>query len=71
MTEEIIAAEQYFALRNHEHQYSLWRANIDIPSGWDKVFGADSKEACLAFIEAEWTDMRPLSLQKRMDGQTV
>ena len=71
MTEKTSVEEQFFALINHEHQYSLWNASIDVPAGWDKVFGADTKEACLAFIEAEWTDMRPLSLRKRMDGQVV
>lgn len=71
MTEKNSVAEQCLALRNHELQYSLWQANIDVPAGWDIVFGPETKEACLAHIEAEWTDMRPLSLRQRMDGQTV
>ena len=71
MTEKSSVTEQFLALRNHELQYSLWQANIDVPAGWDIVFGPETKEACLAHIEAEWTDMRPLSLRQRMDGQTV
>ncbi len=71
MTEKSSVTEQFLALRNHELQYSLWQATIDVPAGWDIVFGPETKEACLAHIEAEWTDMRPLSLRQRMDGQTV
>ena len=71
MTEKSSVTEQFLALLNHELQYSRWQATIDVPAGWDIVFGPETKEACLAHIEAEWTDMRPLSLRRRMDGQTV
>lgn len=71
MTDQTSATEMFVALRNDEMQYSLWQASIDVPAGWAVVFGPESKEACLAHIDAEWTDMRPLSLRQRMDGLGV
>ena len=56
----------YRVVVNDEEQYSLWPAYKDIPQGWRGVGEADSREACLAHIEAVWTDMRPLSLRKAM-----
>jgi MbtH protein len=31
------------------------------------IHPADSRQACLAFIESNWTDMRPKSLRLAMD----
>ncbi|WP_030686799.1 MbtH family protein [Streptomyces sp. NRRL B-1347] len=53
---------QYLVLVNDEGQYSLWPAVIDVPAGWDLRFGPDARQACLAYVEANWGDMRPLSL---------
>jgi MbtH protein len=36
---------------------------VDIPEGWTQVFGEDTREACLAYVEANWTDIRPRSLR--------
>jgi MbtH protein len=60
-------AEQYVVLINDEEQYSLWPAANPVPAGW-RVVGPEpgSKEACLAYIEEVWTDMRPLSLRRAM-----
>ena len=38
------------------------------PLGWRGVGVAGSKQECLAHIETVWTDMRPLSLRRAMDG---
>jgi MbtH protein len=59
---------RFLVLVNDELQHSLWREEIDVPQGWRAVFGPDGKDACLAYVEREWTDMRPLSLRKQMDG---
>lgn len=48
---------------NHEEQYSIWPAELSIPLGWKIVGLPGSKEACLAYINEVWTDMRPLSLR--------
>lgn len=58
----------YGVLRNDEHQYSLWRSDMDVPAGWGIVKSADTREACLQFVEDTWTDMRPRSLAEAMDG---
>ena len=53
----------YVVLVNGEGQYSLWPDHKAVPSGWRLAGCAGSKADCLAFVEAEWTDMRPLSLR--------
>lgn len=58
----------FLVVRNDEMQYSLWPNFLDIPKGWDPVYGPVGRSECLDFIEANWTDMRPLSLVRRMDS---
>ncbi|GLZ40768.1 MbtH family protein [Actinokineospora sp. NBRC 105648] len=58
----------FHALVNDEGQYSLWPTFADVPAGWSIVFGADTRAACLAYIETTWTDMRPRSLAEKMDA---
>lgn len=51
---------------NSEEQYSIWPKERPNPLGW-KDGGIDgTKEECLAYIDQVWTDMRPLSLRKKM-----
>ena len=52
----------YYVLVNDELQHSLWPAFAEIPAGWTSVFGQDTRKACLDYVEANWTDMRPKSL---------
>jgi MbtH protein len=58
----------YKVVVNHEEQYSIWPAGRENPPGWSEVGKTGPKEECLEYIESVWTDMRPLSLRKRMDG---
>ncbi len=58
----------YHAVVNHEEQYSIWPADKPLPAGWRVVGDAGSKAAVLAFIEQVWTDMRPLSVRRAIDG---
>ena len=60
----------FFVLVNQEGEHSLWPEFAKIPAGWNNVFGPESRHACLDYIETNWTDMRPLSLRKAMNGQT-
>jgi len=53
---------------NHEEQYSIWPDYLDMPSGWREVGVSGPKQKCLDHIKEAWTDMRPLSLRKHMDG---
>nr|AKC91858.1 mbtH-like protein [Streptomyces muensis] len=57
----------YKVLINGEAQYSLWPTSIDVPAGWTIVHGPDSQQACLDFVEENWTDMRPKSLIEAMN----
>jgi MbtH protein len=61
--------EKYAVVLNHEEQYSIWPLDREIPAGWRAEGTSGSKEECLARIETVWTDMRPLSLRRQMDGQ--
>lgn len=58
---------EFIVVRNHEDQYSIWPGDRDLPAGWTAIGTRGSKADCLAAIEAEWTDMRPLSLRQEMD----
>ena len=57
----------YRVVVNHEEQYSIWPDYREIPEGWRDVGVSGSKDACLDHIEKVWTDMRPLSLRRRME----
>lgn len=56
----------YLVLVNDEGQHSLWPDFIDVPAGWTVAHPADTREAALAYIEENWTDMRPRSLAEAM-----
>ncbi len=51
---------------NGEEQYSIWPADREKPTGWNDAGKSGTKEECLAFIKEVWTDMRPLSVRKKM-----
>ena len=56
----------YKVVVNHEEQYSIWPADRENPLGWKDAGKSGVKAECLAFINEVWTDMRPLSLRKKM-----
>lgn len=58
----------YLVLINDEQQYSLWPAFADVPAGWQIAKSEASRQDCLDYIEATWTDMRPRSLVEAMGG---
>lgn len=57
----------YTVVMNHEEQYSIWPADRELPLGWTAVGKTGTKKEVLAYIEEVWTDMRPLSLRKKME----
>lgn len=57
----------YRVVVNHEEQYSIWPVYKEIPLGWKDVGVVGPKAECLAHIKEVWTDMRPLSLRKKME----
>ena len=57
----------YKVVLNHEEQYSIWPADRENALGWKDEGTTGTKEECLAHIKEVWTDMRPLSLRKKME----
>jgi uncharacterized protein YbdZ (MbtH family) len=57
----------YKVVMNYEEQYSIWPDYKEIPPKWKDVSKTGSKAECLAYIKEVWTDMRPLSLRKKME----
>jgi MbtH protein len=57
----------YKVVVNHEEQYSIWPVDRENPRGWEDAGKSGSKAECLAYIKEVWTDMRPLSLRRKME----
>lgn len=57
------AEGEFLVLVNHERQYSLWPSKMVVPPGWDATGPRGDRQVCLEWINKNWTDMRPLSLQ--------
>lgn len=70
-TEERDDTTTYRVVMNHEEQYSIWAVDRDLPLGWTEAGKTGSKAECLEHVKTVWTDMRPLSLRKRMNGTGV
>jgi MbtH protein len=58
---------KYKVLLNQEEQYSIFPADRENPLGWKDAGKSGSKTECLVYIKEVWTDMRPLSLRKKME----
>jgi MbtH protein len=54
---------RFHVLVNDEGQHSLWPSFADVPAGWTTKFGPDTRDACVAYVEEHWADLRPLSLR--------
>jgi MbtH protein len=54
----------FVVLVNDEEQHSLWPAPIAVPAGWTQVHGPADRQSCLDHVEANWTDIRPLSARR-------
>jgi MbtH protein len=64
-----VGLSRYKVVVNHEQQYSIWPEGRNIPLGWEYAGKVGTKEECLSHINSVWTDMRPLSLRKKMEEQ--
>ncbi|GAA2487369.1 MbtH family protein [Streptomyces gobitricini] len=53
----------FLVLVNGEGQHSLWPAFAQRPDGWTIALDESPRDAALAYVEENWTDMRPLSLR--------
>ncbi|MEV5576827.1 MbtH family protein [Spirillospora sp. NPDC052269] len=59
----------FLVLVDDEGRHSLWPAFADVPNDWTAVHGEDTRQACLAFVDEHWTDMRPKSLIAEMSDR--
>ncbi|HVV85854.1 MAG TPA: MbtH family protein [Kofleriaceae bacterium] len=66
MSDEREDATIYKVVVNDEEQYSIWPADRENALGWHDAGKAGTREECLAYIEAVWTDLRPLSLRQKL-----
>lgn len=65
-TDETEDAAIYLAVVNAEEQYSIWPKDRPLPAGWNETGASGTRVEMLAWIRETWTDMRPLSLRKKM-----
>ena len=59
----------FYVLVNDEEQHSLWPTFKEVPQGWRVVFGDDGRtkrQACMDYVDRNWTDLRPKSLRESM-----
>lgn len=64
---------RFLVLVNDEDQHSLWPTFAAVPAGWAVVFGGPDgadRDSALAYVEENWTDMRPRSLRERMNANS-
>ncbi|MDP9953952.1 MULTISPECIES: MbtH family protein [Streptomyces] len=61
----------FLVLVNDEGQYSLWPAFAAVPEGWTVAHPEDTRQACLDYVEQNWTDLRPRSLAERVKADPV
>ncbi len=57
----------FLVLVNEEGQHSLWPEFIDVPPGWTVTGPKGTREECSAWVDKNWTDMRPKSLIRQME----
>ena len=70
-TQEAEDRTNYKVVMNHEEQYSIWPADRENADGWMDVGKSGLKAECLNYIREAWTDMRPLSLRRRMEQDAL
>lgn len=69
MSDETEDTRTYKVVVNHEEQYSIWFADRELPAGWREAGKTGTRIECLDYIKEVWTDMRPLSLRKKLEQQ--
>ena len=62
------AGPDYNVVISDEGRYSIWLSYKSLPWGWRNSGFTGNRQACLDHINLVWTDMRPLSLRRSMDG---
>jgi MbtH protein len=57
----------YKVVINFEGAYSVWPDGRENALGWQDAGKSGTLQECMAYIQEVWTDMRPLSLRKKME----
>ena len=57
---------RFLVLVNDRDQHSLWPADMPPPPGWHPAHAADTRAACLDYVDALRADPRPASLAEFM-----
>lgn len=65
--EELQDETVYKVLVNSEGEYCIHPLKRENLLGWTEIGKTGFKQECLDYIKEIWTDMRPLSLRKRME----
>lgn len=60
---------RFLVLVNAEEQHSLWPSFAVVPDGWTVAVTETSRDEALAYIEKNWTDIRPKSLREALAAQ--
>ena len=63
---DAVTNTQWNVLINDEEQYGLYPAELSLPAGWREAGFRGSEDACMAFVDEHWVDMRPASLRRAM-----
>lgn len=63
-------SSNFVVLINDEGQHSLWPSYLDVPNGWRVTGPTGKREECLAWIDENWTDMRPNSLIRQIEEES-
>ncbi|MGK9235738.1 MbtH family protein [Inquilinus limosus] len=56
-----IEDENYIVLKNEENQHSIWPSFLEIPLGWERIYGPARKPDCLSYVDKNWTDLKSTS----------
>jgi MbtH protein len=60
------ASGTFLVLVNDEGQHSLWPSFAEVPDGWTVALAATDRPSALAYVNENWTDMRPKRLVEAM-----
>ncbi|MFD9984892.1 MbtH family protein [Streptomyces massasporeus] len=55
---------EFLVVVNDEEQHALWPTFADVPDGWRIAAGPAGRAQSIAYVEENWTDMRPRSLRE-------
>ncbi|MGV9548384.1 MbtH family protein [Streptomyces ardesiacus] len=61
---------RFLVLVNQEGQHSLWPSFAEVPGGWTVAVEENTRDACLEYVETNWTDLRPRSLAESADANS-